>query len=217
MLHYICLTYNPFSENTYLVFDNHKDAIVIDPGCMTYQERQHLKSVIEEYKLEIKKLVNTHCHIDHVLGNNFIKNTYNVPLFIHKNELPVLASCSNVAEKYGIGEYIPTQADQFFEEGELLVFGETALEILFVPGHAPGHVAFYHAAAKLLISGDVLFKGSIGRTDFPFCNHDHLVHSIQQKLYKLPDDTVVLPGHGPKTTIGFEKRNNPFVQAISED
>jgi hydroxyacylglutathione hydrolase len=214
MLEYHCLTFNPFSENTYLVYDHNRDAIIIDPGCADYQERQYLKEVVQKLELNIKKLVNTHCHIDHVLGNDFVKNTYGVELHIHKNELPVLESCQVIAANYGFNAYVPAQADRFLDEGELLVFGESAMEILLVPGHAPGHLAFYHAATKVCFAGDVLFKQSIGRTDFPYCNHQQLIDSIQQKMYKLPNDTTVLPGHGPKTTIGFEKKNNPFVTEL---
>lgn len=214
MLKFLKLTFNPFSENTYVLFDEHKDAIIIDPGCSDYEERQFLKQKVEEHGLDIRKLVNTHCHIDHVLGNDFVINTWGVELYIHKKELPVLASCEKIAQNYGFNGYVPATATQFFEEGELLVFGDTAMEILWLPGHAPGHVGFYHAESKLLFAGDVLFRQSIGRTDFPMCNHQDLLDSIQKKLYKLPDETVVLPGHGPHTTIGYEKLNNPYVKAL---
>jgi hydroxyacylglutathione hydrolase len=148
-----------------------------------------------------------------VLGNEFVRHTYGVGLYIHKLDEPVLRAVSAYAPNYGFNQYQPASVDGFLDEGGEISVGKTKLSILFVPGHAPGHIAFYSAGDKALISGDVLFYNRIGRTDLPGGHYDTLEKSIQEKLFTLPDDTTVYPGHGPKTSIGFEKRTNPFVRA----
>jgi hydroxyacylglutathione hydrolase len=205
------LTFNMFSENTYILYDETKECVIIDPGCSNYQERMELKSLIEGRGLTVKHLLNTHAHIDHVLGNNFVKNTYKVKYHLHKKDLPILQSCTDRADFYGFPGYVGAEVDVFIEEGDTIEFGNSKLEILFLPGHAPGHVAFISQPDLLCVSGDVLFKRSVGRTDFPLCNHADLMDSIKNKLFKLDDDMVILPGHGPFTTIGEEKKHNPYV------
>lgn len=206
------MTFNPFQENTYVLHDESGACVIVDPGCYESDERDELTSFIKERGLRVEKLVNTHCHIDHVLGNEFVKQTYGVGLYIHRLDEPVLRAVSAYASNYGFNQYQPAEVDGYLEESGELVVGNTTLSILFVPGHAPGHIAFYSAIDKVLISGDVLFYNSIGRTDLPGGNFDTLEKSIREKLYQLPDDTAVYPGHGPKTSIGFEKRTNPFVR-----
>jgi hydroxyacylglutathione hydrolase len=202
--------FNGFAENTYILFDESKKAVVIDPGCYGKDEESQLKLFVEENSLEVIKLLNTHCHIDHVLGNYFVKQTYNVPLIIHEIEVPYLESVSSYSTNYGFAQYSPTVADQFIKEGDSINFGDQELKILFTPGHSAGHVVFYHEQSKSLIGGDVLFRQSIGRTDLPGGNHQQLLDSIRDKLWPLPEDVTVFPGHGPQTTIGFEKKHNPF-------
>lgn len=203
--------FNGFAENTYVLFDDSGEAIIIDPGCYGREEENVLKDFIAEKNLKVVKLLNTHCHIDHVLGNYFVKNNFQVSLFIHQIEKPYLASVASYAPNYGFINYQPAEADDFIKAGESVTFGKQELEVRFTPGHSAGHVVFYHASSKQLIGGDVLFRQSIGRTDLPGGDHEQLLQSIREQLWPLPDEVVVYPGHGPETTIGFEKKNNPFL------
>lgn len=202
--------FNPFSENTYVAFDDTKEAVIIDPGCYEPSEQAELDRFIAAQGLTVKYILNTHCHIDHVLGNFHCKTKYKVPLLIHRQDEKVLLAVQSYASNYGFAGYQPTVPDLFLEENESFVFGSTKWKVLFLPGHSPGHIAFYDEQKKTVLSGDVLFKRSIGRTDLPGGNFDVLLKSIQQKLFLLPDDVVVYSGHGPTTTIGEEKRLNPF-------
>ena len=211
MLQLKSFTFNPFMENTYVLFDETKEGVIFDPGCYEKNERETLHNFILTEGLTIKYLINTHCHIDHVLGNAFVKRQYNVPLLIHQNEVIVLKSVSAYASNYGFPGYDETEADQFIDENDEIKFGNTTLKIKFVPGHAPGHLVFYHESSKLCIAGDTLFQGSIGRTDLPGGDHQTLLSAIKSEMFTLPNDMVVYPGHGPETTIEFEKENNPFV------
>ena len=213
MLQIASMTFNPFQENTYVLYDESGSCVIVDPGCYEADEQQELSDFIRDNHLRVTQLVNTHCHIDHVLGNEFVKQTYNVGLHIHRLDEPVLRAVSAYAPNYGFNQYHAATVDGFLEEGSDITVGKIKLSILFVPGHAPGHVAFYSAQNKALISGDVLFYNSIGRTDLPGGHYETLEKSIREKLYVLPDDTTVYPGHGTKTSIGFEKRTNPFVRA----
>jgi len=202
--------FNPFSENTYVVFDETKEAVIIDPGCYEKVEKAELDQFIAEEQLTIKYLLNTHCHIDHVLGNYHVKEKYKVPFYIHLAEEPVLHAVKSYAANYGFAHYQEVLNDHFLAEGDLVTFGHTNWKVLFVPGHSPGHIAFYDAKEKVLFGGDVLFEGSVGRTDLPGGNMTTLIASIQQKFFALPDETVVYSGHGNTTTIGVEKVYNPF-------
>ena len=204
-------TFNPFQENTYLVFDDSGSAAIIDPGCHTHAERTELEDFITSNHLQPELLLNTHCHIDHVLGNAWVKRKWNLDLWIHPNESQVLKSVEVYAPNYGFHGYESTSADKFLEVGKSISIGKETLKILFVPGHAPGHVVFYHEESGQCIGGDTLFRGSIGRTDLPGGDHDLLLSKIKSELFTLPEATVVYPGHGPETTIGFEKIHNPFV------
>ncbi len=203
-------TFNPFSENTYLVFDETGEAVVIDPGCYEKSEKNTLAQFIEAQNLKIKYLLNTHCHIDHVLGNDFIKQKYNVPLLIHKLDEPVLMSVKTYAPNYGFNLYQETLPDGYLAEGDVVSFGNIRFDVIFLPGHAPGHVGFYHKESESLLSGDVLFEQSIGRTDLPGGDMKTLIKSIHQKVFILPDQVTVYPGHGNTTTVGEEKISNPF-------
>ncbi|MFB9865474.1 MBL fold metallo-hydrolase [Rufibacter immobilis] len=204
-------TFNPFSENTYVLYDHTQECVVIDPGCSNKQEQQELQSFISANSLKVVRLLNTHCHIDHVLGNKFVSDTYGVPLEIHEADLEVLRAVPTYSTAYGFPQYQEVLPEKFLTEGENILFGETELQVLFTPGHAPGHVVFYHQESKNLIGGDVLFQRSIGRTDLPGGDYATLLESIRTKLFSLPDEVVVHPGHGPSTTIGEEKASNPFL------
>lgn len=203
-------TFGSFGENTYVVSDDSGKCIIIDPGCYSGEEKRILRNFIEEENLIVEKLINTHCHIDHVLGNAFVKDTWGVDLYIHPKEQETLRSVKLYAPMYGFHQFEESEADQFIDENEALTFGNSELEVLFVPGHAPGHIALLHREDKVLIGGDVLFKGSIGRTDLPGGDFNTLINSIKTKFFTLDQDVVVYTGHGPETTIGEERMFNPF-------
>lgn len=210
MLKIQSFVFNPFQENTFVLFDETKDCVVIDPGCFDDEEKAQLAGFIEGEELNVKLLLNTHCHIDHVLGNYFVKQKFSTRLLIHAADAASLKAVSVYAPTYGLFQYQETTPDGFLDEGDVVNFGNQSLKVLFVPGHAPGHIAFYNKENKVLIGGDVLFYNSIGRTDLPGGNFNTLIDSIHSKFFTLPDDVKVYPGHGPETTIGFEKRTNPF-------
>jgi len=211
-MHLHSFTFNPFQENTYLVWDDEKKCAIIDPGCYDAYERQELVEFIETMGLTPTKLLNTHCHVDHVLGNRFVAEQYGLSLEMHENDLPVLNAVPNYARHYGFetGEMI--QPSIFLRDGDSVSVGKLKFEILHVPGHSPGSICFYHKESAQIISGDALFYGSIGRTDLPGGNHMQLIQSIKSKLLTLEDSVAVLSGHGPKTTIGNERNHNPFLQ-----
>lgn len=206
-------TFNPFAENTYVLHDSATgEAVVIDPGCYEQEEKAQLDRYIDSQKLKVVKLLNTHGHIDHVLGNAHVKEKYGVRLYIHQEDEATQRAVETYAPVYGFPGYSPASPDEFLQEGEKVTFGDSSLEVLFVPGHAPGHIAFFNEDQKFCINGDCLFQGSIGRTDLPGGNFETLLQSIRQKLFKLPDETTVYCGHGPETTIGHEKKHNPFCK-----
>ncbi|OUJ69337.1 MBL fold metallo-hydrolase [Hymenobacter crusticola] len=205
-------TFNAFSENTYLLHDATNQCVVVDPGCYSRQEQAALKEFVQTQGLEVVLLLNTHCHIDHVLGNQFILDTYNVPFLIHEADLGTLRAVASYAAPYGFPQYTPAEPTGFLTPAQPVEFGDTTLEVRFAPGHAPGHVIFYHAPSKVVLGGDVLFRQSIGRTDLPGGDHATLISSIRTQLLTLPDDVTVYPGHGPATTIGAERISNPFLR-----
>ena len=204
-------TFNPFAENTYVLYDETGECVIFDPGCFDQGEQEQLTDFIESNNLKPVKLINTHCHIDHVLGNKFIAEKYNLPLTSHRGEVAVLAMQPQVSTMYGIPYNPSPEITEFLEDGDHLKFGNTVLEVLYTPGHSPASISFYSEKDGVVIAGDVLFQGSIGRTDLPGGDFDTLAKSIREKFYVLPDEVSVFPGHGPKTTIGVEKRTNPFV------
>ena len=204
--------FSPFSENTYVLFDETLEAVIIDPGCLAQHEKEELKEFIVSKKLTVKALLQTHAHLDHVFGSAYVKRTFGVQMYMHKLETVILADVETRCKTWGIGGYEPVEADIFLEEGDTFAFGNSSLEIVHVPGHAPGHIAFISHADKFIIGGDCLFHRSIGRTDFPFCSHEQLLNSIRTKFFTLPDDYVVYAGHMQATTIGDEKKYNPFLK-----
>lgn len=205
-------TFNPFQENTYVLFDETKECVIIDPGCYTQQEKDYLVQFIKTNNLTVKNIISTHSHIDHVLGNKYISGEFNVGIINHKEDLETLNRVQEYAPMYGFTDYeISPQPVSFFEVEKGYSFGNSHLEIMFVPGHAPGHVAFISHSDKFVVNGDCLFYGSIGRTDLPGGDYNTLINSIKTKLFTLPNEYKVYCGHGPETTIGFEKQNNPFL------
>ena len=211
MIKVIKLTYNNFAENTYICYDQTKDCIIIDPGCFTTQEEDHLAKVISENNLTPVKVLHTHSHLDHVFGTSFVLSKYNIELYIHKEDRPTLDSFKLVADFYGIPlKTTPPKEFKYINVSEGVDFGDSHLDVRFVPGHAPGHIVFICNESKFVINGDCLFDGSIGRTDLPGGNHEILISSIKSELFSLDDDYLVYTGHGPETTIGKEKATNPF-------
>lgn len=206
-------TGNPIQQNGSVVYNDQGDAVIIDPSCYERFEQQEWVDFIAENQLKVHAVLNTHCHIDHVTGNAFCVNTFDVPLMAHREELFTLSFAERSAQMYGLVAYVPSpEPTVFIEDKQVLRFGDLELEVIFGPGHAVGHVAFYHAASKTLIGGDILFKGSFGRVDLPGGSMDVLKKTIHERIFTLPDDTVVYPGHGPTTTIGEEKRTNYILQ-----
>ncbi|MBO73323.1 MAG: MBL fold hydrolase [Flavobacteriales bacterium] len=205
-------TFNPFQENTYILFDETKECLIIDPGCYQRDEKNNLLNFIKDNKLNPVQLLNTHCHIDHVLGNYLISNNYDLKLAAHKLEAPVLKGSAYWGSQYGINGDLSPEIELFLEEGDQIEFGNSQLEVIFVPGHSPGHIAFINHEQKFIINGDVLFQGSFGRYDLPGGNLKTLSESIQSKLFNLPDDYKVYAGHMSETTIGEEKYSNPILQ-----
>ena len=206
------LTFNPFQENTYVVFDETKECIIIDPGCYTHDEHNRLRAYIEGNGLKPVKLLNTHCHIDHVLGNYFVSKEYELELGIHKADLSTLTSVPTYCHAYGFDAYqLSPEPAYYLNEDDQIKFGNSELDVIFCPGHAPGHVVFYNAESNFVINGDVLFEGSYGRVDLPGGDFETLKHSITTKMFALPNETVVYTGHGNETTIGIEKQRNPIL------
>ena len=203
--------FNPFSENTYLLFDETKEALIIDPGCYEPAEHEQLNGFIKSQGLKPVGIVNTHAHIDHVLGVEKLKTTYRIPFALHKLDEPLLRAVKTYAPNYGFPVFSEPEVERWLKEGETVEFGNASLGIVFVPGHAPGHVAFVDHDQKFVIGGDVLFRQSIGRTDLPGGDMGTLLHSIRTQLFTLPDDYTVYAGHMQPTTIGFEKKHNPFL------
>ena len=203
--------FNPFAENTYVVFDETGECAIFDPGCFEAGERAQLKDFIEANNLRPVRLVNTHCHLDHVFGNAFVARTWGLELEAHAQEVVFLDRFEMTCQMYGItGAESSPMPGKFLEAGDVLQFGNTRLEILFTPGHSPASLSFYCREDEFVLAGDVLFFESIGRADLPGGNMNTLLESIRNQLFTLPDHTIVYPGHGPETTIRHEKEYNPF-------
>ncbi len=204
-------TFNPFQENTYVLSDESKECVIIDPGCYTEAEKHELEKYISDNGFTPVKLLLTHAHIDHVLGNNFLCGKYNLKIEMNVIEKDLLKSAELYGEMWGIKVEPSPAPEVFLEEGDVVKFGNSELRIIFTPGHSPGSICFYNEEQKIIIAGDVLFHGSIGRTDLPGGNHDELIKSIHEKVFPLGNEYIVYPGHGPSTTIAHEKKSNPFV------
>lgn len=212
MIYIETITFNPYQENTYILHDDNKNCIIVDPGMHDHYEEQQLKSFIEQNNLKPQALLNTHCHIDHVLGNRFVYQEWGLMPQFHEGEIPVLIAVENYAPQMGIRYETSPIPEEFLTDGQEIWLGDVKLKAILAPGHSPAHLCFYCAEQDFIIGGDVLFRNSIGRTDLPGGDHDTLLLSIQKRIYTLPEGTIVYPGHGPSTTIGFEKQTNPFIR-----
>lgn len=204
-------TFNPFQENSYIIYDETKECIIIDPGCYTAQEKETFLNFIIENGLKPVRLLNTHCHLDHIFGNEFVIQKFGLKLEAHENEVPILRHATVAADMYGVPMEKPSDIDVYINEKDVIAFGKSKLTILFTPGHSPGSISFYSEKEKFVIAGDVLFRKSIGRTDLPMGNHEQLLTSIREQLFTLDKNTIVYNGHGPETTVGYEKANNPYL------
>lgn len=212
MLYTESFVFNPFQENTYIIRNDARECIITDPGMYGAEETTHLTEYLTANDLKPVAIVNTHAHIDHILGVNTLKQKYGIPFYLHEKELPVLQGATASAMMFGFDfKDIPT-VDGYLKEGNTFKLGTDELAIRFTPGHSPGSVVLYYAPGNWVIGGDVLFNGSIGRTDLPGGDHETLLNSITREMYTLPDNTTVYSGHGAATTIGNEKKYNPFVR-----
>lgn len=205
-------TFNPYQENTYVLYDETGECVIIDPGMYDAAEQNTLAGWVKENNLKPVLLLNTHCHIDHVLGNKFVFDHWGLKPQFHQGELMILQAIPAYAPQMGMHYELSPLPDTFLGETGSVTFGNSRLDLIFAPGHSPAHLCFYAAADGFLIGGDVLFYSSIGRTDLPGGNHQQLLQSIRQQLFVLPAAVKVYPGHGPATTIGFEQQHNPFLQ-----
>ncbi len=205
--------FNPFYENTYLIWDGKsKDTAIIDPGCYNDSERRAVDDFIDEYGLNLKYAVNTHCHIDHIFGNAYFKSKYNCELLVPADDAFLLEVMINAAKEYQV-EFTPSpKPDRLLHDGDSLNLGTSTGKFILTAGHSPGEVCLYFEQEKICFTGDVLFKQSIGRTDLWGGSTAALMCSISTKLLTLPDDVVIYPGHESSSTIGYEKKFNPFLQ-----
>ena len=202
--------FNSFQENTFLIYDETKECVIIDAGCNEDHEYQKLDDFIEDNDLILKAIINTHCHIDHIMGNAYLVEKYKVQSIAHKEDMPLIERSNDMALAFGFNVQEPPIPNQFVVEGDEIKFGNTVLMVKHVPGHSPGSIALYNEKDKYIIVGDVLFAGGIGRTDLPGGDYDTLISSIKEKLFSLNGDTVVYSGHGSNSTIAHEKNTNPF-------
>ncbi|MGX5688286.1 MBL fold metallo-hydrolase [Arcticibacter tournemirensis] len=202
---------NPFQENTYILSDETGECIIVDPGMYSGYEQNDVTDYVQNKGLKPVLLLNTHCHIDHILGNKFIHDRYGLLPCFNEGELPVLESAPAYAAPMGIRYELSPLPQKYLPESGSIYFGKSELELIYAPGHSPAHLCFYSPADNFIIGGDVLFYRSIGRTDLPGGNYQQLINSIQERLFKLPHDCIVYPGHGPETNIGDEKQYNPFL------
>lgn len=210
-----CFTVNPVQENTYVLYDETGEGAIIDCGCMSPEEEEALARFISEEGITPKLLLNTHLHFDHVWGNAWAMRQWELKAYCHKADLSMPPKPSEQLRLFGINhplENLPDSAYTLVDEGDTIQFGNTSLEVRHVPGHAPGHIAFYCERGRLVLSGDALFLGDIGRTDLWGGSYEQLINSVRTKLFTLPEDTVVYPGHGPETQIGCEIASNPYFR-----
>lgn len=203
--------FNPIQVNTLVLHDDTGEAIIVDPGnCQSFED-ERLKAYVETQHLTVKCLINTHPHIDHIAGNNWCARTFNAPVWCHEAGMPIYNKSYAYAMAFGLSVDDMPAPERFLKEGDEVRFGGQCLRVLYTPGHCDGSISLYDAANHFVICGDLVFEGSVGRTDLPTGSHELLVQMIQEKIFTLPDDTVIYPGHGPNTTVGYEKSHNPFL------
>ncbi len=202
---------NPLAENSFVLSDETGESVLIDPGFFYREEKREIKEHIADNNLKPVKIINTHCHFDHIMGVEFIRSEFDIPFCAHSDDSFWVKKATEQGNMYGFDMKPVLPINEFLVEKEFVRFGNSQLEIIHIPGHSPGHVVFYCEQDKFLFAGDVLFYGSIGRTDLPGGDYDTLISNIKKKLFSLPDETKVYCGHGPETTLGFEKTSNPFL------
>ncbi len=212
MLNIHFFTFNAFQENTYIISNHKKECWIVDPGMYEQRETNEFISFIEKNQLIPQAIINTHAHLDHIFGVQAVVDKYTIPFGIHEQELPILKRGADTAAMFGMQFKDLPAANFYIEDGKKMKLGDDEIMVFLTPGHSPGSVSFYNAEGNWVIAGDVLFNGSIGRTDLPGGNFDTLIDSIRTHLFTLPDNTTVLSGHGPATTIGDEKKHNPFLK-----
>ena len=204
--------FSPFQENTYVLFDETHECVIVDPGCLEVREENRLVDYIEKNQLKPVKLINTHLHLDHVFGSAFVVDRWDIEIWAHPDDAFMIPNTVDHARQFGVSMGAnPPAINHSIQHNDILSFGQSQLKVIHVPGHSPGCVAFYDEAGGQLFSGDILFRGSVGRSDLPGGNHEQLINGINQRLMSLPDEVKVFPGHGPITTIGWEKGNNPYL------
>jgi hydroxyacylglutathione hydrolase len=203
--------FNDFQVNTFILWDETRDCLIIDPGCFILEEKNDLMEYLSKNKLKPVKIINTHCHVDHVLGNAFIFKNFNIPTAAHKDEQYLLDGVVEYGQMFGFMVDKPPDITEYLEDNSMVKFGKSELNILHVPGHSRGSIALYSPDQNFIIAGDVLFYGGIGRTDLPGGNYKTLINSIKTKILTLPGDVIVHPGHGPSTTVKAEADTNPFL------
>lgn len=209
--------FNAFQENTYILYNKDKEAIIVDPGCYTRIEQKILTSFIELHELTPTLLFNTHCHLDHVFGNNFVSEKYQLTALLHQQEQVVLDRLQEASTKWNIPCEAYKGPVKYVEQEDIIHFGEDQFKILFTPGHSPGSICFFNAQQDFIVSGDLIFKDGVGRTDLPGCDPNALIKSIQEQIFPLPETTTIYSGHGPSTTWGREKKANPYIQYLIKE
>ncbi|MFI3261677.1 MAG: MBL fold metallo-hydrolase [Rikenellaceae bacterium] len=211
---------NPFREVTYVVSDeSSKECVIIDAAASEVKERERIENYISKNELSVKLLINTHCHIDHILAINYFKNKYGVEFAASESETLIVESAEASARMYGLptdDDFVPT-IDKFLNDEDIITFGESSLKVIATPGHTIGGVSFYHEETKTLFTGDTLFKGTIGRTDLPTGDYDVLMGSILYKILPLGGETTIYPGHGDHSSLAQEAMHNPFVNEVLTD
>jgi glyoxylase-like metal-dependent hydrolase (beta-lactamase superfamily II) len=205
--------FNDLGVNAFILYDITQECVIIDPGFNSVKEQSQFTDFISQNNLRPVYIINTHGHFDHVFGNKLLKDLYQCPLLMHHDDLNLIENIDKYAGIFGFFVDKAPKPDRYIHDNETLTFGGASLKVIHVPGHSPGSICLYSEIDNLLICGDVLFNGSIGRTDLPAGNHGLLIRGIREKLMILPRDTVVWPGHGPKTTIGLEHDTNPFLKS----
>lgn len=205
------LVYNAFQVNTYVIYDESGNTLVVDPACYTTKEQEHLADFISDNNLTIRFMVNTHCHVDHVLGNGFIYKTYGIKPMIHRSGLVFYENLVIQANTFGFEVDNVIYPDQYLEDGDEIILGDERLTVSYTPGHAEGSICLVYKKGKWIVTGDLLFYMSIGRTDLPTGSLETLLASVRNKVFIYSDDYIIYPGHGQSTSLGFERKHNPYL------
>ena len=213
MVHIEKFVFSPFQENTYVLYEPQGECIIVDPGCYFREEQEAFRGFIERQELNPVRLLNTHCHLDHVFGNAWVHREWQLLPEYHALEKQNLALAPMSAQLYGVANFEPSpEAKLLLREGTSFDIAGASFDIIWMPGHAPGHLAFYCESQALLVSGDVIFREGIGRTDLPGGDHEQLFETIRNEVFTLPEETIIYSGHGPETHVGHEKKMNPFFR-----